>query len=121
MEEKRKVSRIKVNAVVSYRIKNIRLAGGTRVQDISELGICIPTTQFIPVDSILELEIRSDDLKEPIKTLAKVTRVVHRSGGKYQFEVGLEFVDFPRVRLNELCDFIKISLAQVNQDVSWFD
>ncbi len=108
--------------VVSYKVKNTCLAGGLRLKNVSETGLCIPSKHYFPIDSLLELEIRSDDLKEPIKALARVARVTDRSDGKFRCEVGLVFLDLPLVKQNMLQDCIKRSIAQGGtKDITWLD
>ena len=122
MEEKRKSPRVRANAVVSFKVKSAKLASGSRVKDISESGIGIPLKQYYSVNSILELEVRSDDLKEPIKATARVVRIANRDKGKFQFEVGVELLDFPFAKLNILHDYIQRIIAQgEDQDISWLD
>jgi hypothetical protein len=122
MDEKRKSLRARTGAVVSFKVQASRLAGGSRIKDISDSGICIPSKVYFAVGSILELEIRSDDLSEPVKTLARVVRVVNRDKGKFPFEVGLVFVHLPIAEQNMLHDYIRRAVAQgINQDISWLD
>lgn len=122
MDDKRKSPRVKANGVVSFKVKSSRLAGGSRVKDISASGICIPSKSYFPVDSILELEVRSDDLKEPIKTLARVVRIAKRDKGNFQFEVGLEFIDFPidqSYLLNEY--MLRSKASETDQGTTWLE
>jgi len=122
MDEKRKSPRIRTSAVVSYKVQAARLAGGSRIKDISETGICIPSKVYFPVDSILELEIRSDDLEKPIKVLAKVVRIANRDKGKFSFEVGLLFLGVPPDQFDILHGYIRRLIAQGgSQDISWLD
>ncbi len=122
MENKRKSVRVTAFLVASFKVKNTRLAGGSRVKDISETGACVPSNHYFPVDSLIELEIRSDDLKEPIKALARVVRITNRNDGKFPYEVGLVFLDLPLVKRNILHDYIQRSIAQEgNKDIHWLD
>ena len=121
MENKRRGVRVRANAIVSFKVKTTRLVGGSRIKDISETGVCIPSKHFFNLDSILELEIRSEDLTEPVKILARVVRIAKRNKGKYQFEVGVEFLDSADVKQNLLQDYIRRSIAKGDQDISWLD
>ncbi len=112
MENKRKSVRVTASLVVSFKVKNTRLAVGSRIKDVSATGVCIPSKYYLPVDSLIELEIRSDDFKEPIKASARVVRVTNRSGSKFPYEVGLVFVDVPFDKRNILHDYIQRSIAR---------
>lgn len=122
MEEKRKHPRIKANVLVSYKVKTSRLLGGSHIKDISESGIGLPSKHYFPIDTILELEVKSDDFKEPLKALAKVVRIANLNNNKFQFEVGVEFLDLTPARRNMLHDYISQAIAQgVDQNITWFD
>jgi len=122
MEEKRKSPRVKTAAVVSFRVQASRLAGGSRVKDISESGICIPSKTYFAPDSIIELEIRSDDLMEPIKVLAKVVRIANRDKGNFPFEVGLIFLELTPAKRYMLHEYLCRLIAQGgNKEIPWLD
>jgi len=122
MEEKRKSRRVRSNAVATFKVQSARLAGGSRIKDISETGVCLPSKHYFPIAAILELEIRSDDLNEPVKVLAKVVRVVKRDKGVFPFEVGLVFFELSAVNKDILHHFIRsIAARGESQDVSWID
>ena len=122
MDEKRRGPRVRANIVVNFKVKSIRLVGGSRIKDISVVGICLPSKHYFPVDSILDLEIRSEELKEPIKVSARVARISNRNSSKFQFEVGLDFLDLPLPKRDELNNYIQRVLAQgQNMDISWLD
>ncbi len=120
MGEKRKAPRARTIAVVSFKVQSARLAGGTRIKDISESGICIPSKLHFEVGSTLELEIRSDDLKVPVKTLARVVWIAPRQG-KFPFEVGLDFLQLPEDVHAVLRDYVRGLIDQGQKDVSWLE
>lgn len=120
MENRRKSPRVKANLVVSFKVQTSRLVGGTRIKDISETGVCIPSKHYLPVGSLVEMEIRADDFKEPIKTMGRVVRIVNRNDNKFQFEVGLEFVNMSFANRNLLNSCIRHSIAHGGaQDAHW--
>ena len=119
--EKRKSPRIRSSALVSLKVESARLSVGSRVKDISEIGICIPSKTYFPVEAMLELEIRSDDLNEPIKIMAKVVRIINRDKGKFPYELGLVLLELPIDKRNILHDYICRLIAQGGQEVSWLD
>jgi len=123
MEEKRKSIRVRgSNLTVLFKVKNARLAGGSRIKDISEIGLCILSKYHFPVDSVLEMEIRSDNLKEPIKTLGRVVRIVNCNNSKFQFEVGIVFLDLSLANNRiTLRNYIQRFMTQENQDINWLD
>jgi hypothetical protein len=112
MKEKRRSARVRANGVVSFSFKSVHSANAARIVDISEGGLCIASTEHLPVNAVVELEISSDLLREPLKTSARVVRIVNRSRGKFQYEVGLEFLDLSFANWNIIRDFIMRSMAQ---------
>jgi len=121
MEEKRKSPRVRVSAQVTLRLQAARLAGGSRVKDISETGICIPSKTYYAVGSLIELEVRAEDLSEPFKVLARVVRIANRDRSKFPFELGLVFLHLPVAERDFLHEYIKRSIVHGDQDISWLD
>lgn len=118
-KNKRKNARIRANLAVLFKVKNTLLAGGSRIKDVSETGMCIPSKHNFPVDSLLELEIRSDDLQEPIKASAAVVRVTRRNDSEFPYELGIIFLDIPFDKWKMLQDYIRRSIAQgKNKDIN---
>lgn len=114
MEDKRKHVRVCANLVVILKVKNSRLARGSRTKDISETGICIPLNNYFPVGSLLELEMRSIDLKGPIRSLARVVRIAKLDDGYTPFEMGVEFIDFPVANRRIFSEYIRLSLPTLH-------
>jgi hypothetical protein len=112
MEEKRKNVRVKLNSVVSFKIKSTLLAVSSRIKDASDSGMCFPSKNSFPVGTVLELRIRSEDLPEPIKVFGKVVRIVNPAINDAHFEVGLEFLEMPVAKLQILHDYIQQAVAQ---------
>ena len=121
MDEKRNRPRVRANAIVSFKVKTIRLVGSARIKDISETGICFPSKVYFPLDSILEVEVRSENLKNPIKASARVVRMTRRNNSKFPFEVGLQFLDIPIVNQSAFMDYIQLAIAQGDQSIGWLD
>jgi len=111
MEEKRKNIRVRANFVALFKPQYTRLARGSRIKDVSETGVCVPAKNHFPVDTLLEVVIRSEDLKEPIQILARVVRIVECHNGNYPFEVGVVFLDLPLSNKNKLKEYIRHAIA----------
>jgi hypothetical protein len=122
MSDKRKAVRVRANIVANFKVKAVRLAGGSRVKDISEVGLCLPSKHHFDVNAILELEIRAEDLQEPVKTTARVVWIRNISSSKYNFEVGLEFMDMLPAQKNVIHKFVQGVLSRgESRDVAWMD
>jgi len=122
MIEKRKSFRARTAAVVSFKVQLTRLAGGSRIKDISESGICLLVKSHLSIGTIIELEIRSDDLQGPLKIVAQVVRIVNRDKSNYPFEVGLVFLQLTIAKQRSIHDYISFLTAQGgDKSISWLD
>jgi c-di-GMP-binding flagellar brake protein YcgR len=122
MKEQRRYVRIdKTFAVSFHKVKGL-LHSGTRTKDISEGGVCLPLDQYFCVDSLLEIEIRCDDFKGPLKALVRIVWIVNRYNSEFPFEAGLEFLEIPPVQRDILRDYINRYVAEGGQqEIRWID
>lgn len=116
MENRRKHVRINKSLEVSFHKAKDFLRSGARNKDISESGICLPTAQYFPVGSILEVEISLVDFKAPVKVVARVMWVAKKDNSQFPFEVGLEFLEILPAQRDMLRDYIKHNLPEKGQE-----
>jgi len=113
MDDRRKSARKDANLKISFRKMKHYLFSGSRVKNISEIGICMPVNINIPVGSLLEVEIVFDEINTSMYALARVVRVDERDNSRYRFDMGLEFLNLTPEKQNTLRDYIHRSMAQV--------
>lgn len=107
--------------VVSYHPVKYRILekGGSKrkreasAKNISGSGILFRTNKEIPVSAILELEIAFPSLPNPIKTLAKVVRVVKTKAGGY--EIGAYYLKIDEGERDELIRKIDFVLREMKE------
>ncbi len=98
MSDKRRAKRIKEEAKVTIiLISKDSLSPGRKIiyhltKDISSTGIKIQTNTFLPINSIIKIEL---SLKEPPKLVSAMgmVRRVKTLFADELFEIGIEFVD----------------------------
>ncbi len=108
---RRSVMRHNVTLDVAYKLQNnVKV---TRCRDISTHGIGLVLDEKLERRSILNLEIKVDAAKDPIKTKAKVMWCKEafedeKSGEKRQFHTGFKFLRFQDPRHEKvLFDYIR--------------
>ena len=107
MNNQRKFIRINKSLEVSFSGVKDLLRSGKRNKDLSEGGICLPLDKYFPVGSMLNIEIRFDDFKMPIKALAKIAWITNTNNTRLPFEAGLKFIDISPSQRDILRDYIK--------------
>ena len=98
MSDKRKAKRIKEEAKVTITlISKDSLSPGKKIfyhltKDISSTGIKIQANTFLPINSMIKIEL---SLKEPLRVVSAIgmVRRVKTLYANELFEVGIEFVD----------------------------
>lgn len=116
MENRRKNVRVEANLIVLLKASNTRMARGSRIKNVSETGICVPLNHYFPVDSLIELEIRSVYFEESIKASARVVRVANRDNNISSYEVGAVFLDIPDpANRYVLYEYIRRSIASLGE------
>ncbi len=74
-------------------------------KDISSTGARIQTNAFLPVDTLLKIQLTLKDPPRMVTALGKV-KWVRSLYGDESFEAGLEFVDTPEETLKLLADHV---------------
>lgn len=82
-------------------------------RNISGNGILFKTNKEMSVSAILELEIAFPSLSNPIKTLARVVRVVRTKSGDY--EIGAYYLKIEEGERNELIRRIDSILREMKE------
>ena len=112
MSDKRKAKRIKEEAKVTITlISKDSLSPGRKIiyrltKDISSAGIKIQANTFLPINSMIKIEL---SLKEPLRMVSAIG-LVRRIKSLYAdelFEVGIEFVDTSQEIINILREHIE--------------
>ena len=117
MVEKRNSTRMIEPFVVSFKAKNTLLSFGSRIKDISETGACLSSHQYFPIDTLLEMEIRSYDSKISVKTLARIIRTANCNDSKFKFELGLVFLNPPLAKWDMLYNYIHPAPKKTIQNI----
>jgi hypothetical protein len=108
-EERRKFLRINDTSMVSYTVVNALLGMGTRLKNVSESGICIPSMHAMAPGICLEVTLHFSQHIKPMKVVGKVIWNKPRAGDiKYPFELGIVFTKISPVDQEKLLHYIKI-------------
>lgn len=108
MSEKRRAKRIKKEAKVTITlISSDDLPHGTKIihhltKDISSVGIKIQTNTFLPINSMIKIELSLTDPLRLVSAIGTVRRVKTLYADEL-FEAGIEFVDTSK----EIIDILK--------------
>ena len=107
MKDKREAVRVGARLEVLYRKTEAPLIIGSRVKDLSEVGLRVPLKTHYDVGTLLEIEIRSEVLKKSIKAMAKIMRVIHTKEKNHPFEAGLKFISLSSEQQELINQYIK--------------
>lgn len=111
MEEKRKASRLREENEVTITV----VSGGdnlphetvmyNRSKDISVGGTRIQANLYLPVDTLLMLEMKLNTVRQMITVIGKVKwiKIIYQDEA---YEAGVEFVNTPRDAMRKLQDYI---------------
>lgn len=111
MEEKRKTPRLQEENAVTITV----VSGGNnllqetvmhnRSQDISVGGTRIQAHLYLPVDTLLMLEMKLNTVRQMITVIGKVKwiKIIYEDEA---YEAGVEFVNTPRDAVRKLKDYI---------------
>jgi c-di-GMP-binding flagellar brake protein YcgR len=114
MEERRRVPRLQEESEVTITIgadgkfpeeKVIHHQG----KDISASGIKITTDIFLPISTLLKMDIKLKYLQQKITTLGKV-KWIKIIVEDESYEAGVQFVSSPREATQKLADYISWKL-----------
>lgn len=120
-QERRRYVRINKGFKVSYLEVGDHLKGEAQSRNISEGGICLPLDRHFGEGTFLELEIYPEELKAPIKALARIVWITDRHAGRLPFEAGFQFLEIAPDQRDKLRDYIKRFLAQGGEGVRWIE
>ena len=111
MEERRATERLEEDKEVTITV----ISGGKNLpkdkiiynysKDLSVSGARIQANAFLPVDTLLMIEMTLKTLQQKITALGKVKWIKSLFGGD-SFEAGVEFVNIPSDTTNKLADYI---------------
>jgi c-di-GMP-binding flagellar brake protein YcgR len=123
MDKKNRRTEVRVNRrlIVTYNPAGVFLRSGSGTKTISEGGICIPMERPFPVDTLLEVEINSEDIKGPIRVVARIVWVEKRDNVQCPFEAGLQFTEISQIQREKLREFVKKFHVQGENDVRWLE
>ena len=121
MDNKRKTSRViaRLEGTVSKDKRLILYAA--RIKDVSETGICVQLKQYFEVGALLEIEVRSDEFRVPLKGTTRVMWIRHRDSQRFPYEAGLQFVEILPADRAKLCGYVLHSLQRGGKDIPWLD
>lgn len=118
MEERRKEERLKVINEITISVvaadKNITTTKGfphNYSKDISVSGTKIKTNIFLPVDTLLKIDLKLKTLGRQITSLGKVKWVKVNIIDDKSYDAGVEFIDTPR----EAIEKIKFYISQIRK------
>ena len=91
VDERRRDPRVQVSEAVRYQFKDPTAFGGCLSADISESGIRIIVTEFIPLDShiLLQVQLPNGKYAEAEAKVMWATKYPHMD----RFQIGLEFIE----------------------------
>lgn len=93
IQERRQHVRISQSLEVSYWASKQLLRFSSRSVDISRGGICLPVLQRLEAGTIIQLEIRSPEVRKPIVATAKVVWLKEKRNRQFPFEIGIKFIE----------------------------
>lgn len=96
IQEKRKYVRLKVYHLAKYRPASSEKEQAqpilVRLKDIGAGGVCLRTEEYLPVSSLIQLEINFPASDHPIFSIAKIAWI-KEIGKSKRYEVGAQFVN----------------------------
>lgn len=104
--DKRKFSRIPFKRAVKYRIDINQEPKAESSQDLSQGGLRINSSQFVPVGEVLELGVQLVDSGEVVRLPARVKWVRYNPYSE-SYQLGLEFEQgdlYPLSRISRFLD-----------------
>ena len=111
-EERRRYIRVDATLLVRYEIeKKPRLTASVLTKNIGTGGILIETSEKLPIETLLGLEIDVPDQRKPIIADGKVVWIKERPetdhAGKRMFNTGIKFVNMYSREKELLLQYIK--------------
>jgi c-di-GMP-binding flagellar brake protein YcgR len=111
MEERRRAPRLKEENEITITV----VSGGNdipletvihnRSKDISVGGACIQANLYLPVDTLLMLEMKLNTVRQMITVIGKVKwiKIIYEDEA---YEAGVEFVNTPSDAIRKLRDYV---------------
>lgn len=111
--EKRKVKRVKKESkfTISVLSEDAILPSNKKIiyhltKDISSKGAKIQTNNFLPINTLLRIELSLMKPPRVVKAIGRVRWVKSRYGDE-KFEMGIEFIDTPKESIKALSKHIE--------------
>jgi hypothetical protein len=110
--EKRKAKRIKKENKITIKVISEEATPGNRTiiyhltKDISFKGVKIQTNTFLPINTLLNIELSLTKPPRAIKAIGRVRWIRSRYSDE-KFEMGIEFIDTPKESIKTLTKHIE--------------
>lgn len=110
--EKRKVKRVKKESKITINVLSEDTVPRNKkiiyhlTKDISSKGAKIQTNTFLPINTLLRIELSLMKPPRVVKAIGRVRWVKSRYGDE-KFEMGIEFTDTPRESIKALSKHIE--------------
>jgi len=115
-KEKRKARRVKKESKITITVISEEAAPSNKTiiyhltKDISSKGVKIQTNAFLPINTLLKIELSLTKPPRGIKAFGRVRWVKSRYADE-KFEMGIEFVDTPKESIKALSKHIESLLS----------
>jgi len=109
MPEKRRFERIPETLEITYRRVPDVKACGFITRDISEGGVRFFAKEFLPVGSILRIQVKLKKIYFAFEALAQV-KWIKKDTTEERFDVGADFIDISNEAKKRLAEYVKNSL-----------
>jgi c-di-GMP-binding flagellar brake protein YcgR len=122
MDERRHLVRVGKMAEINYSIADAYLKSGTRSKNISSEGMCLPMIQRLEPGTVLDIEIKLAQDKQPIRAVAQVVWLNPRDDHRYPFEAGVKFIEINETEKAKIKEVLSRSgFPENDSDVRWME
>ncbi|MFC1658414.1 PilZ domain-containing protein [Candidatus Omnitrophota bacterium] len=97
--------RVSKNLEISYQVINDVLRYGSHSMDVSKGGIRFPAIQRLKPETVMELEIRLQDIVKPIAATGEVVWLSRKKSGQFPYEVGVKFIQISSIDVEILSSY----------------
>ena len=110
--EKRKAKRVKKESKITIKVISEETVPRNKkiiyhlTKDISSKGVKIQTNTFLPINTLLKIELSLTKPPRVIKAIGKVRWIRSRYADE-KFEMGIEFIDTPKESIRTLSKHIE--------------
>lgn len=111
-KEKRKAKRVKKESKISIDVLSKETVTRNKkiiyqlTKDISSKGVKIQSNTFLPINTLLKIELSLTKPPRVIKAIGRVRWIKSRYADE-KFEMGIEFVDTPKDQIKALSQHIE--------------